>query len=661
LVHIRLPDGQSKEYQDGITVKEVLADNISGAQVTAIAVKIDGLPSDLSRPINVDCSVEPILPDSSEGLEIIRHSASHVMAQAVLRLWPDAKLAIGPAIDDGFYYDIDMEHRLVEGDLPVIQKEMKKIAKEKAPFVRAEQPAAEALLEAQNNGDIYKAELIEGIIDASVEAGGDASSATISTYTNGDFVDLCRGPHVSTTRQIGSIKLLSIAGAYWRGDEKNKMLQRIYGTAFPNKDQLQEHLALLEEAKKRDHRRLGKDLDLYSTDDLVGPGLVLWHPKGGRIRTIMEQFWREAHYAHGYEIVYTPHIGRLELWDTSGHTSFYRENMYSPMDIDERQYQIKPMNCPFHIAIYRNKRHSYREFPLRWAELGTVYRYEKTGVLHGLLRARGFTQDDAHVFCRIDQLSDEIQSVLDFTLYILRSFGFEDFDIALSTQPDKFVGEQANWDKATDALKLALGNTGLEYIVQEGEGAFYGPKIDVNIRDSLKRVWQCSTIQVDFNIPERFNMTYTGSDGEEHQPIMIHRALMGSVERFFGCLVEHYGGAFPLWLAPVQAVIIPITDRQHERAQEVRRQLAEAGIRVEIDDRSEKMGAKIREHTTQKVPYMLVIGDREAESGEVAVRRYKVGDQGASTVDALIESMAVEVAAKGRSAKGRSAKALLPV
>ena len=633
MVNIRLPDGQTKQYPEGLTAAEILADLDSGAQATPspIGAKIDDLPADLSRPISADCSLAPILPDSEDGLEIMRHSAAHIMAAAVLRLWPDAKLAIGPAIGDGFYYDIDLEHRLADEDLPRIQAEMTTLIDEDAPFVRAELSADDALRQAEETGDLYKAELIRDIRAAGAE--------TVSTYTCGGFTDLCRGPHLPSTGRVGAVKLLSIAGAYWRGDEQNKMLQRIYGTAFPSQALLDEHLRLLEEAKLRDHRRLGVDLDLYSINDLVGPGLVLWHPKGARIRTVMEDFWRQAHYAHGYELVYTPHIGRLQLWDKSGHTGFYRENMYAPMPIDEQQYQIKPMNCPFHIMIYKSRRRSYREFPVRWAELGTVYRYEKSGVLQGLFRVRGFTQDDAHVFCRPDQLDAEIQNVLDFTLYILRTFGFAEYEIALSTQPAKFVGDQDNWDRSTAALRKALAASGLDYIIQEGEGAFYGPKIDVNIRDALKRVHQCTTIQVDFNIPERFDMTYAGADNAEHRPIMIHRALMGSLERFFACLLEHYGGAFPLWLAPVQAVVIPIAERHHEHAGLVRGELAAAGIRVEIDSRSEKMGAKIREHTMQKVPYLIIIGDREVESGQVSVRRYKVGDIGAMSVQALMDAM----------------------
>jgi len=638
LVNIRLPDGPAKQYPEGITAGEVLADTQSGAQETAIAAGIDGVPSDLSRKIHSDCAVEPIFPNSEQGLGVMRHSAAHVMAHAVLRLFPDAKLAIGPAIGDGFYYDFDLSHRLTEEDLPKIETEMARIVTQKAPFERAELLAEDARRQAEQQHDTYKAELIRELQQAGTE--------TVSTYASGEFTDLCRGPHVPHTGAIGAFKLLSVAGAYWRGDEKNPMLQRIYGTAFPSQETLDEHLRLLEEAKLRDHRRLGRELDLFSTDELIGPGLVLWHPRGARIRTIMENFWRDAHYEHGYELVYTPHIGRLQLWDKSGHTDFYRESMYAPMTIDDEQYQIKPMNCPFHIMIYKSRKHSYREFPIRWAELGTVYRYEKSGVLQGLFRVRGFTQDDAHVFCRIGQLDDEIKNVLDFTLYILRTFGFDDFDVALSTQPDKFVGEQENWDKSTEALRRALAGSGLDYIVQQGEGAFYGPKIDVNIRDAIGRVHQCTTIQVDFNIPERFDMTYVGRDNAPHRPIMIHRALMGSVERFFACLIEHYGGAFPLWLAPVQAVIIPITERHHARAEEVRARLAEAAIRVEVDARSEKIGFKIREATTQKVPYMLVIGDREVESGEVSVRRYKLGDTGATSVGALVQLMGDEIAKK---------------
>ena len=638
MVNIRLPDGQEKQCPDGVTAAELLADLQSGAQEAAIAAKIDDEPVDLARAIQSDCSIKPITPDSEAGLAIIRHSAAHVMAAAVLRLWPAAKLAIGPPIGDGFYYDFDLEHRLAAEDLPRIEADVAKIVAENTPFRRAELPVDQARLEAEQRGDTYKAELIRDLQRAGAE--------TVSTYACGGLTDLCRGPHAPSAGAVGAFRLLSVAGAYWRGDEKNPMLQRIYGTAFPTQAELDEHLRLLEEAKLRDHRRLAKELDLYSTHDLVGPGLILLHPKGGRIRTVMEDFWRKAHYEHGYELVYTPHIGRLQLWDKSGHTDFYREGMYSPMPVDDEQYQIKPMNCPFHIMIYKSRLRSYREFPMRWAELGTVYRYEKAGVLHGLLRTRGFTQDDAHVFCRPDQLDDEIQNTLDFTLYILRTFGFEEFDVALSTQPDKFVGEQDNWDKSTEALKRALETSKLDYIVQEGEGAFYGPKIDVNIRDPLKRVWQCTTIQVDFNIPERFDMTYVGRDNAQHRPAMIHRALMGSFERFFACLIEHYAGAFPLWLAPVQAVVIPITERHAERAGQVLAKLVEAGIRAELDARGEKVGFKIREHTMQKVPYMLVIGDREVESGQVAVRRYKIGDGGVMDIDALVKTMAGQVEKK---------------
>ncbi len=659
MVNIQLPDGQLKQYPKDVTAKEVLAGTQSGANQTPIAARIDGTPADLSTPLSRDCSVEPIYPDSEQGLEILRHSTSHVMAQAVLHLFPGTKLAIGPPIGDGFYYDFDMSHRLTDEDLPKIEAEMTQIAAAKNPFVRTELPAEEALLKAEEKNDTYKAELIRTIatetqrhreeeIPRSLRLCDSVADKTklVSFYSSGDFTDLCRGPHVPHTGAIGAFKLLAIAGAYWRGDEKNPMLQRIYGTAFPTKDQLDEHLRLLEQAKLRDHRRLGKELDLYTTDELVGPGLVLWHPKGGRTRTIMENFWREEHYKHGYEIIYTPHIGRLDLWEKSGHTSFYRDNMYAPMLIDEQQYQLKPMNCPFHIQIYKHHKHSYREFPIRWAELGTVYRYEKTGVLHGLLRVRGFTQDDAHIFCRLDQLDDEIKNVLDFTLYILRSFGFENLNIALSTQPPKFVGEQENWDKATEALKRALAAANLHYDLQQGEGAFYGPKIDINILDPLKRLWQCSTIQVDFNIPERFDMTYTGPDGSEHRPIMIHRALMGSIERFFACLIEHYAGAFPLWLAPVQALVIPITEHQLARAEEVRAELHAAGIRAEVDARSEKVGLKIREATLQKTPYMLIIGDRETKTGQVAVRKYKIGDTGPAALADLIESMKEQIAKK---------------
>ncbi len=652
MVNIRLPDGPSKQYPDGVTAGVVLADQYSGAQDAPqpIGAKIDGRPADLATELHEDCALEPILPGSEDGLELIRHSAAHVMAQAVLRLWPDAKLAIGPATQEGFYYDIDTDHRLTDEDLPRIESEMQAIRDEGLPFQRLELPADEARRTFEQDGNRYKLELIDEIAER--QAAEDNGPPTATTYTNGQFTDLCRGPHVPTTADIGAFRLLSVAGAYWRGDEQNKMLQRIYGTAFATEAELKEHLRLLEEAKTRDHRRLGTELELFSIDQMVGPGLVLWHPKGARTRTEMETFWRQEHYAHGYELIYTPHIGQLELWEESGHIGFYQDYMYAPMSVDEREYEIRPMNCPFHIRIYKSRPRSYRELPIRWAELGTVYRYEKSGVLHGLFRVRGFTQDDAHIFCRLDQLDDEIQNVLDFTLHVLRTFGFDEYQVALSTQPEKFVGRQSNWDQSIAALGRALEQSGLDYVVQEGEGAFYGPKIDINIRDAIGRVPQCTTIQVDFNIPERFDLAYVGSDNEEHRPIMIHRALMGSIERFFGCLLEHYGGALPLWLAPVQAVILPITDRQHDMADDLRGRLAAAGVRVECDNRSEKLGAKIREHTTQKVPYLLIIGDREQESGNVSVRKYKIGDAGTMAVDALLAEMRHTIETKATELPG---------
>ena len=566
-------------------------------------------------------------------LEILRHSTAHIMAQAVKELYPETKITIGPSIKDGFYYDFDRDTPFTVEDLEKIEKKMNEIIKSNLSFERTEVSKDEARKIFKDES--YKIELINEIPDEKV-----------SIYKQGNFIDLCRGPHLPSTGKVKSFKLLSLAGSYWRGSEKNKMLQRIYGTSFFTKDELEKYLNKLEEAKKRDHRKIGKELDLFSMDDEVGAGLVNWHPKGALIRYLIENFWREEHYKNGYQIVYSPHIARVNLWHTSGHMDFYKENMYSPMDIEGMPYIVKPMNCPFHIKIYKSKLKSYRELPIRWAELGTVYRYERSGVLHGLLRVRGFTQDDAHIFCRLDQLSDEIERVLNFTLYMLRSFGFKDFDVYLSTRPEGYVGTLSNWEKATDALKGALDKAGLKFEIDPGAGVFYGPKIDVKIKDSLERTWQCSTIQVDFNLPERFDVKYIGEDGSAHQPIMIHRALLGSLERFFGCLIEHYAGAFPLWLAPVQAKVMTITDKQNDYASEVLNQLLNSGIRGEADLRNEKVGFKIREAQLEKTPYMLIAGNKEVESKTISVRKRDGTDMGAMGIEKLVEILKEEINSK---------------
>ncbi|MBE0582497.1 MAG: threonine--tRNA ligase, partial [Desulfofustis sp.] len=529
--------------------------------------------------------LRPIQIDSPEALDILRHSTSHVMAQAVRELFgPGVKVAIGPAIENGFYYDFLRDEPFSPDDFAAIEKRMADIAAQALPFIRSEQPRAEVIAAFREQEEKYKVELLEEL-----------PAETVSLYRQGDFVDLCRGPHLPDTSWVKYFKLLRVAGAYWRGDEKNDVLQRIYGTVFFDPKALSKYLNDLEEAKKRDHRRLGKELQLFTVSDQIGPGLILWQPKGAQLRRLIEDYWKDEHYRHGYELLYTPHIARQDLWKTSGHLDFYAENMYSGMEIDEVKYQLKPMNCPFHIGIYKSDKRSYREFPIRWAELGTVYRYERAGALHGLLRVRGFTQDDAHIFCREDQLDEEIYHILDLNLHILKTFGFSEYDIYLSTRPEKSVGSDEIWDDATNALKKALDKAGLSFIVDPGEGVFYGPKIDIKIKDQLGRSWQCSTIQVDFNLPERFDMTYTGSDNSEHRPIMIHRALMGSLERFVGVLIEHYAGVFPLWFAPVQARILNITDDQADYGEQVYDELRKAGIRVEKDLRNEKLNYKIRE------------------------------------------------------------------
>jgi threonyl-tRNA synthetase len=573
--------------------------------------------------------------DQEEKLYKLRHSTAHVMAEAVLELFPQGKLAFGPPIENGFYYDFDLPRPLTPEDLVEIEERMKEIIKGNYFFDQRDVSVAEA--KKMFAEQPYKLDQIEKLAAGQEDEEGMAGAspaASLSIYSHHEFTDLCRGPHLEKTGQIpwNAFKLLNIAGAYWRGDENQPMLQRIYGTVWSTKKELKDYLAWLAEVEKRDHRKLGKVLDLFSFHEEAGAGLVYWHPKGARVRTIIEDFWRQRHFDGGYDIVYTPHIGRSRLWEISGHLESYRESMYSPMDIDGMDYYIKPMNCPFHIMMYQSKRRSYRELPMRWAELGTVYRYERSGVLHGLLRVRGFTQDDAHIFCTPDQIVDEILEVLRFSLSILQAFGFSDIKAYLATRPENAIGEPAQWDQAIESLRRAITIDGLPYEIDEGGGAFYGPKIDLKLRDALGREWQMSTIQFDFNEPNRFDLTYVGSDGLEHRPYMVHRALLGSIERFFGVLIEHYGGAFPAWLAPVQAVLIPIADRHNDYAHQVAAQLKAARLRVEVDDSSDRMQAKIRNAQLQKVPYMLVIGDREMENGAVAVRLRNEQDLGAQSV-----------------------------
>ena len=561
----------------------------------------------------------------------MRHSAAHLMADAVLQLFPEAKIGIGPPIVDGFYYDFQVSRPFTPQDLEHIEAIMKETVSRSFPF----QKEAISRQEARDlfNDQPYKLELIDEI----------PPDEPLSNYRHGGFVDLCQGPHVETTGGIPAFKLLSVAGAYWKGDETRPMLQRIYGTAFESTIALEEHLNLLEEAQKRDHRRLGRQLDLFSIHDDVGSGLIIWHPKGGRVRSIIQDYWQQLHYRRGYDVVYSPHIGRSRLWQTSGHLDFYRESMYSPIDIEGQEYYLKPMNCPFHIMIYRSDLRSYRELPLRYAELGTVYRHERSGVLHGLMRVRGFTQDDAHIFCRPDQVEDEVLGVLDLTFELLNTFGFTDHEISLSTRPEKFVGEVEMWDHATHSLASALDARHLEYDIDEGGGAFYGPKIDVMIKDALGRAWQCTTVQFDFNLPERFDLTFQGSDGGQHRPYMVHRAILGSMERFLGVLIEHHGGAFPLWLAPVQAIVIPIADRHIDYALQVRDTLMGQGFRVEVDSRRERMNLKVRDAQLQKVPYMLIVGDAEIGQGTVSVRPRSEENLGSMALSGLLERLKEEL------------------
>ena len=547
--------------------------------------------------------------DASKGerLELIRHSASHIMAEAVSILFPQVKFGIGPSIADGFYYDFDLPRSLTTEDLSAIESRMREIIASNRPFQRSEasKEAARELFSSQP----YKLELI-----------GELPDQTVTIYRQGSFVDLCRGPHAATTGEVKAIKLLSVAGAYWRGDEHRSMLQRIYGTAFETEDELESHLKKLEEAAKRDHRKLGKTLDLFSIHEEAGAGLIYWHPKGALVRKVIEDFWKDEHFRRGYDLLYTPHLAKVDLWKRSGHWEYYRDSMYPPMEMEGQDYVVKPMNCPGHIMIFKTQLRSYRQLPLRWAELGTVYRWERSGVLHGLTRVRGFTQDDAHIFCRPDQLEDEVVGVVEFACFMLETFGFNEYQVMLSTRPEKYAGTVEIWDEATETLKRALKRLNIDYALDPGEGTFYGPKIDISLRDSLGRTWQGPTTQVDFNLPERFDVNYIGDDGAQHRVVMIHRTVLGSMERFLGCLIEHYAGALPVWLAPVQAVVIPIADQHLDYARRVAVELRQQAIRVEVDERGERMNLKIRDAQLQKVPYMLVVGNEETTSSTVSVR-----------------------------------------
>jgi len=628
------PDGSRLEAPRAATIQESVEAAAPGASAEIVAAKRDGVLVDLTAPLPESGDIALVPRDSPEGLEVLRHSASHVMADAVRRLFPGVRLAIGPAIEDGFYYDFDLDHKFTDEDLRRIEEVMAEIVKSDQPFRRFELPRAEALERVRAEGERYKEEMIQELEDP-----------TISFYSHGQFTDMCRGPHLQRTGQIGPFRLLSVAGAYWRGDERRPMLQRIYGTCFWTREALERHLKALEEARARDHRTLGRQLDLFSLDDEIGPGLVLWHPRGAMVRHLIEEFWREEHFRRGYQIVYTPHIASERIYERSGHLENYSENMYAPMEIEHRPYRLKPMNCPGHIKIYQSRVRSYRDLPIRLAELGTVYRYERSGVLHGLLRVRGFTQDDAHIFCTPEQLADEVLGVLELVDVMMSAFGYT-YRLFLATRPEKYLGTEAEWEAATNALRAALERRGLPYEVDEGGGVFYAPKIDVKLRDAIGREWQGPTIQVDLNLPKRFGVTYVGPDNREHEAVMIHRTVLGSMERFIGGLVEHYAGAFPLWLAPEQVRVLPISDAFTDYARDVANRLRAEGFRVATDASNEKIGARIRTATLDKVPYMVIVGGREAAAGTVALRHRKDGDRGSLSLAELVDLLRREMAEK---------------
>jgi threonyl-tRNA synthetase len=627
-ITVTLPDGSQQQVPAGASPMDIAKSISRRLAEDAVVARVNGELWDLTRPLEGDARVEILTSKDPEALEVYRHSTAHLLAAAVLELFPETKLGIGPPVDNGFYYDFDRPVPFTPEDLEKIEKRMWEIQARDLPFERVITRKDEGL---QKYSDAWmKCELIKE------RAGEEFTEYTLGPH----FIDFCRGPHVPSTKRIKAFKLLSIAGAYWKGDEKNKQLQRIYGTAFFTKKELEEYLQQLEEAKKRDHRKLGRELDLISIQELAGPGLIFWHPKGALIRKLLEDWMREQYLARGYSLVFTPHVARWQLWETSGHANFYAENMFARMKLDDADYQLKPMNCPFHILIYKDRLRSYRDLPIRLGELGTVYRYERSGVMHGLMRVRGFTQDDAHIFCTPAQIEDEIVNCLQFAVDVLQTFGFNQYEAELSTwdggASGKYDGTAEQWELAENALRNAISRTNLKAVEVADEAAFYGPKIDVKLVDAIGRKWQLSTVQFDFTLPRRFELEYIGEDGKAHQPLMCHRALYGSIERFFGILIEHYAGAFPVWLAPVQAVVLPISDRHVEYARQVQAKLAGAGLRAHVDDRNEKVNAKIREHQLQKVPFMLVVGDREAETGTVSVRNRRHGDQGVKPADEFI-------------------------
>jgi threonyl-tRNA synthetase len=628
-VQLTFPDGKTQEFPRGTSALDVAKSLGRRLASDALVAKVNGRLIDLSSPIEENTPIQFITPSSAEGLEVYRHSSAHLLAAAVLELFPDAHPGVGPATETGFFYDFYRERPFTEDDLQKLEEKMAELVKADIPYERVYFPKEEGLKLFEKMGEFLKCELIR-----------EKAEEVFPAYRTGKFLDFCRGPHIPSTGRIKAFKLLSVAGAYWKGDEHSRPMQRIYGTAFFSQKELDAYLNQVEEAKKRDHRRLGKDLDLFSIEEDAGPGLIFWHPKGGLIRQEIENWLRGELLARGYDLVFTPHIMRRHLWETSGHTGFYRENMFGALEVEHDEYQLKPMNCPGHILIYKSRSRSYRELPLRLGELGTVYRYERSGVMHGLLRVRGFTQDDAHIFCQPEQLESEVAACLEFALAVLKTFGFDQYQVELSARDpahaEQYAGTVEEWDRAEGALMNTLRRMDIPFKYMPGEAVFYGPKIDVKLVDAIGRAWQLTTVQFDFNLPRRFELEYVASDGRKHMPVMVHRALLGSVERFFGVLIEHYAGAFPLWLAPVQAIVLPVSEKQLEYAKRVEAELRKAGVRVHVDDRNEKLNARIRDAQLQKTPFMLVVGDREADAGTVAVRRRDQGDSGSQTLDQFI-------------------------